>query len=113
MKKHLFSPSASFSIMFEKVSERRISALPSVGISAFPYIYYIYNSNGNNDAMTQSPVCRGFMRVIIRVIRFSRPMMTHFSSRLPRHYPTGRVITFLPSVCSTGSSSFQFQVSNF
>jgi len=100
MKKHLFSPSASFSIMFEKVFIQRISPCSGTQGGVFPYIYYIYNSNGIMTQMTQSPVCRGFLRVIIRVIKYFLLMMTRFSVRLPRHYPRVRVITFLPSLSS-------------
>jgi hypothetical protein len=94
MKKHPFSPGASFSIMFEKVSRRRISPCSGAQAGCFPYLYYIYNSNGIMTQMTQSPVCRGFLRVIIRVIKIFIPMMTHFRPSCPRHYQFGRVITF-------------------
>jgi hypothetical protein len=95
MKKHPSRPSASFVIMFEKVSGRRIQP-PKRGKSADLYVLYIiYISNGNNDAMTQSNRDGGFLCVIIRVITFFIPMMTHFSPILPRHYPSVCVITLL------------------
>ena len=106
MKKHLFSPGASFSIMVEKVFIRRISPHLCAQDGVFPSLYYLSNSNGIMTQMTQSPVCRGFLRVIIRVIKLSSPMMTHFSVCLPRHYPQGRVITFLcPSTLYAGGVS--------
>jgi hypothetical protein len=95
MKKHLFRQSASCDIIFKKVSGRRIQP-PKRGKSADLYVLYIiYISNGNNDAMTQSNRDGGFLRVIIRVIAFSIPRMTRFSTTLPRHYPSACVITLL------------------
>ena len=73
MKKYPFSGSASFVIRFEKVSQSTISPRVARKSGIYPLLYIIYIFNGNNDAMTQSPVCRGFKRVIIRVIiDFSR-----------------------------------------
>ena len=104
MKKCLFSPSASCDIIFEKVFFRRISPCSGTPGGVFPYLYYIYDSNGIMTQMTQSPVCRGFLRVILRVIKLSLPMMTHFSVCLPRHYPCRCVITFLcPSTLYAGA----------
>lgn len=106
MKKCLFSPSASCDIIFEKVFFRRISPCLSAQAGCFPYLYYIYDSNGIMTQMTQSPVCRGFLRVILRVIKLSSLMMTHFQCCCPRHYPQGRVITFLcPSTLYAGGVS--------
>lgn len=104
MKKSRFSPSASCDIIFEKVSRRRISRCSGTLGGCFPYLYYIYNSNGIMTQMTQSPVCRGDLRVILRVVKVSIPMMTHFRPCCPRHYPHGRVITFLsPSTLYAGA----------
>ncbi len=99
MKKHLFSQSASCDIIFKKVSGRCIQP-PKRGKSADLYVLYIiYISNVNNDAMTQSNRDGGFLRVIIRVISFFIPMMTHFSPIVPRHYPGACVITSLLPIC--------------
>ena len=68
MKKHPSSGSASFSINIKKVSRSTISPRPARKSGSFPLLYIIYIFNGNNDAMTQSPVCRSSKRVIIRVI---------------------------------------------
>lgn len=104
MKMFPFSPSASCDIMFEKVSRRCFSPCSGTLGGGFPYLYYIYYSNGIMTQMTQSPVCRGFLRVILRVIKVSLPMMTHFRPCWPRHYQFGRVITFpcTFSLCAGG-----------
>ncbi|QHI70483.1 hypothetical protein [Tichowtungia aerotolerans] len=100
MKKSRFSPSASCDIIFEKVSQTRISPCSDTLGGGFPYLYYISNTNGIMTQMTQSPVCSGFLRVMFRVIKNSLPMMTRFWLSCPRHYPFGRVITF--SLCAGG-----------
>ena len=99
MKKFPFSGSASFVIRFEKVSQSTFSPRVARKSGIYPLLYIIYIFNGNNDAMTQSPVCRGFLRVIIRVI-------VNFPRKRRAHRVPSRVIMYAPL------RAFRFSVVN-
>lgn len=67
MKKHPSSGSASVSTTVKKVSQSTVSYRAAREFGHFCLLYIIYIFSGNTDALTQSPVCRGFKRVSIRV----------------------------------------------
>lgn len=67
MKKHPSNGSASLSTSIKKVSQSTFSPRSARESGNFSLLYIIYIFSGNNDALTQSPVCRGFRRVSIRV----------------------------------------------